>query len=483
MIRRLTTRSPLHLACLVALAGLSACTVGPEYRPPAPDVPASFKEAGVTWNRVAPGTVVVDDGPWWKAYGDPELDALVDRALAANPTVAQAEANWRQALAAVGEARAAALPGVGIGAGGSRGSNALRQVDPGWLDGLNGLTDGVTTRVSVQANASWEPDLWGSVRNQATSAKATADASGSTWRAQQLSTIGALVGTYLSVRQLDIDVGLLEKQATLYRTLRDATEAAEKLGGASADDVLSARNNLDQANTALTTARISREQAEHALAVLCGDAPAAFTLAPRADYRFSAPPVPASLPSDVLRARPDVAVAERKMAAANADIGAAQAAWFPTLQLTASGGYQGTSMSHLFSAPHEIWSLGPQLAATLFDGGARRSRIDQAKAGYDSAVAGYRAAVLKAMQEVEDDLSSLNHLAEQRRVQDDVLARQATLLANRRAQQAAGTASRNDVLTDELSDAVARKNAADAQAQEAMASVKLWVAAGGRAAP
>lgn len=464
------------------LACLAACTVGPAYRPPAPETPASFKEAGVTWNRVTPGAAVVDDGPWWKAYGDPALNALVARSLAANPAIEQAEANWRQALAAVGEARAAAWPALGLDVSGSRSSNALRQVDPAGLPGLAGLTDGVTTRVAVQANASWEPDVWGSVRQQTIAAGATADASGATASAQRLSIAGTVISTYLSIRQLDIDLELLGRQVTLYRALRDTSEAAHALGGASFDDVLTARNSLDQATTALTTARISREQAEHALAVLCGSAPAAFSLEPQAGYRFVTPAVPASLPSDVLRARPDIAAAERQVAAANAQVGVAQAAWFPTIQLTASGGYQGSSLAHLFSAPHEIWSLGPQLAATLFDGGARRSRVAQAKAGYDSAAAGYRQAVLAAMQEVEDDLSALNHLGEQRRIQDDVLARQATLLANRRAQHATGTASANDVLTDELSEAVARKNAADAQAQEAMASVKLWVATGGATA-
>jgi NodT family efflux transporter outer membrane factor (OMF) lipoprotein len=463
----------LRCACLLALTGLSACTVGPAYRPPAPDVPASFKEAGVTWQRVSPGDTAVGDGAWWKAYGDAELDALVDRALAANPGVAQAEANWRQAVAAVGEARAAAMPQLGVGASGSRGSNALRQVVPGGIDGLGG---GVTTSVAFQANASWEPDLWGGVRQQARASQATADAAGSTWRAQRLSTVGTLITTYLSVRQLDIDTGLLERQVSLYRALRDTTEAAHTIGTASFDDVLSARNALDQATVALTTARISREQAEHAVAVLCGSTPAAFTLAPRPAYQFTAPPVPASVPSQVLRARPDIAAAERQMAAANAQIGVAVAAWFPSVDLTASGGYQGGSMSHLFSAPNEIWSLGPALAASVFDGFARRSREAQARAGYDAAVAAYRQTVLAAMQEVEDDLSSLNHLGEQRRVQEQMQARQATLLSNRKAQQAAGTASQSDVLTDDISDAIATKNAADAQAQEAMASVKLRIA-------
>lgn len=466
----------LRAACLLALASLAGCTVGPAYRPPAPDVPASFKEAGVAWQRVSPDDVPVIDGPWWKAYGDTTLDALVDRALAANPSVAQAEANWRQAVAAVGEARAAARPSLSVGASGSRGSNPLRQVAPGTLDGLAG---GVSTSVAFEANASWEPDVWGGVRQQTAASQATADAAGHTLQAQRLSIAGTVVTTYLSVRQLDIDMGLLETQVALYRTLRDTTEATQALGGATADDVLSARNNLDQATVALTTARIAREQAEHALAVLAGQAPGAFTLAPCTDYRFISPPVPASVPSQVLRARPDIAAAERQMAAANAQVGVAVAAWFPTLDLTASGGYQGSSMSHLFSVPNEIWSLGPQLVATVFDGGLRRSREAQAKAGYDAATAAYRQSVLGAMQEVEDNLSSLNHLGEQRRAQDEVRARQATLLANRRAQQAAGTASRTDVLADELSDAVAAKNAADAQAQEAMASVKLRVATGG----
>lgn len=470
----------LSVAMIVALGG---CTVGPAYQRPVVPLPPAFREAGVEWRRVSPDDVRFDDTAWWRSYGDDELTQLVDQALAANATVAQAEARYRGAQAAVIGSRAGLSPALSVGGTGDRGSNEagrqLRQAIPGIPDSA---MRSVTHSVSYQANASWEPDLWGRVRSDVAAKHAQAEASSADLAAQRLSIIGALIADYLALRQYDVDVALLERQRDLYAQRRDIVEATQRQGGASVEDLLSARNSLDASVIALSTARISREQYEHAIATLCGKAPGDFRIDARTDYAFVAPDVPASIPADLLRRRPDVVSAERQIAAANAGIGVARAAYFPSIALTAGAGYSGSSMSGLFSAPHELWSLGAQVAGTLFDGGARRAGVDQAVATYDEAVAAWRQAVLTAMQEVEDDLSSLNHLSGQAWYSGTTRARQEHLLANRDAQYRLGTASMQDVLAEELSTLQARMDDNDAKAGMSLASVKLRVASGGATA-
>lgn len=470
--------APWCLAALLA-SSLTACTVGPDYQRPSVAMPASFKEGGTRWQRMdVPATV--DASSWWKALDDAELDALVVQAQRSNQTLAKAEAAWRQAQANVASARAQSRPTLSLGADASRGSNEVsRQLQQALGSSAANAASPVTQSVQVQASASWEPDLWGRVRREVESQQANRDAAADQLAAQQLSLTGSVIGDYLSLRQLDGDIAVLARQRALYRRLLQITEAASRQGTASPDDLLNARNNVSAATVGLANARIQRAQYEHAIAVLCGRPPSGFSIAPRDDYRFVSLPVPPVVPSQVVRRRPDIAAVERQVAAANAQIGVARAAYFPSLSLGASGGYSGDSIDDLFSLPHRIWSLGPQLAGTIFDGGARRAAVAGAEAGYDGAVAQYRQTVLSAFQEVEDDLSAWRQrglLADQQR---QVLVRQQTLLAHRRQQRALGTASDQDVLTENLGTLSAQRDAIDAQAARSQAAVALRLAVGG----
>lgn len=468
------------LACGLILT-LAACAVGPDYQRPSTPLPARFKEGGASWQRVVPGIAIPDQAAWWRALGDKELDALVQQAQQANQAIAQAEAAYRQAQAGVQSAAAAARPTLGVGVSGSRGSNQVSRELRQSLgqEATDSRGSQVSQSVQVQASASWEPDLWGRVRREVESQQASSEAAAADLAGERLSITGAVISDYLSLRQLDGDLALLGKQRVLYARLLQITEASQRQGLASSDDLLNARNNLAAATVSLGDSRIARARYEHAIAVLCGRAPADFAIAPRADYRFVRLDVPPSVPSTLLRRRPDIVMAERQVATANAQIGVAEAAFFPTLDLSASGGYSNSSVSDLFSVPNQIWSLGPELAETLFDGGARRAAKAQARAGYDSAVAHYRQTVLAAFQDVEDGLATLRERARQADDQRQVLERQQTLLAHRRQQQALGSASREDVLTDTLSAVTAQRNATDADAARSLAAVSLRLAVGG----
>ena len=467
--------------CLAGLlvATLAACTVGPAYRRPSVTMPASFKEGGARWQRVeTPATA--DASSWWRALDDAELDALVVQVQHSNQTLAKAEAAWRQAQANVASARAQARPTLSLGADTSRGSNEVsRQLQQALGSPVANTASPVAQSVQVQASAGWEPDLWGRVRREVESQQANRDAAADQLAAQQLSLTGSVIGDYLSLRQLAGDIAVLTQQRVLYRRLLQITEAAWRHGTASSDDLLNARNNVSAATVGLANARIQRAQYEHAIAVLCGRPPSGFSIAPRDDYRFVSLPVPPVVPSQVVRRRPDIAAAERQVAAANAQIGVARAAYFPSVSLGASGGYSGDSIDDLFSLPHRIWSLGPQLAGTIFDGGARHAAVAGAEAGYDGAVAQYRQTVLSAFQEVEDDLSAWRQrglLADQ---QHQVLVRRQTLLSHRQQQRALGTASDQDVLTENLATLSAQRDAIDAQAAHSQAAVALRLAVGG----
>lgn len=470
------------MACVLAMA-MAGCSGSMPVRAPAPPLPASFKEGGITWQQVRADAAPDDASPWWQAFGDPLLDTLVGRARRANAGLAQAEAAYRQAQASVRSARAAYWPSLGISAADTRGTSQtqreLRQAMGLPMDGAAA----VTTSVQVQASASWEPDLWGRVRRQVQVQQANAQAAGADLAGQRLSLVGSVVQDYLGLRQMDVQIGLLASQVEAYRQLLDMTRSSHGAGSTSADDVLQARINLDAATVSLANARISRAQYEHALAVLCGQAPADFSLPPRPDYRFTTLQVPVTLPSQLLLRRPDIIAAEQRMAAANAQVGLARAAFFPSLDLQAGGGYSNGSWSGLLSLPNRIWSAGPQLALALFDGGARRAAVAQAQAGYDAAAAAYRQAVLSAFQDVEDALSSVANLQALDTAQQQSAMRQASLLAHREQARAIGTASVRDVLVERISALDSQRSASDASAQLAQATARLRLAVAGDLAP
>jgi len=457
------------LACLL----LSACMVGPDYHQPPLALPDGFKE-GAQWQRAAADPQGALDSRWWLAFGDAQLNALVEQAGQANQSIAAAEAAYRQAQAQVAISRAGLWPTVGIGLSGSRGSGGGSSTQS-----TTSIASGVQQTVSATLGASWEPDLWGQVRRGIESSEALAQVSDAQLAGMRLSIAASVASNYLGLRQLDLDIGLLEQQQRLNQQLLDMTQASFQQGTASNDQLLVAQDQLSTVVAALQTAQRNREQFEHALAVLVGQAPARFSVAPRSDYAFAVLRPPLSLPSSLLQRRPDVIAAERTAAAANARIGVAEAAFFPTLDLSAEVGFRGSALGGLFSLPNRIWSLGPSLAATLFDGGAREAGLRQAYAGYDQDVASYRGTVLAALQNVEDNLSALNHLQRQAETYQQIHQRNQQLFGSQEAQQRAGVVSRQAVVTQQLLLLQSEQNLRDAQGQLSQASVALIQSLGG----
>jgi NodT family efflux transporter outer membrane factor (OMF) lipoprotein len=380
------------LFCAALLAG---CAVGPDYVKPAMDIPAAYREAG-PWTAAQPAAAD-DQSAWWSAFNDPVLNDLVRQANLANQTVAQAEAQYRQALALADAARAGLTPTAAVGAASSR----ARTV------GANG---GVGNAHSVTLSSSWEPDLWGGVRRSVEAGVASARASGDDLAAARLSIQSSLVQNYVQLRAIDLQAALYANTVSAYQRSLKLVNSQYQQGVALRSDLALAENTLAAAEAQALDLRAQRSLLEHAIAVLTGQPPAKLTIAalPADDgLRLTVPAVPAALPAQLLERRPDIAAAERRVAAANANIGVARAAWFPALSLSAASGYSSSSIADLFNTPARVWSLGAALSQTLFDGGLRQAHSDEAVAAYDATVAAYKQTVLSAFQEVEDNLSTL----------------------------------------------------------------------------
>ncbi|WP_219268139.1 efflux transporter outer membrane subunit [Pseudomonas sp. Xaverov 259] len=462
----------LRFSVLFISLMLGGCMVGPDYQKPGMQLPQSFKE-GAQWQRAASNPQGAMDSQWWLAYQDPVLNDLVARSAKANQSIIAAEAAYRLAQAQVASSRAGLWPTVGVGLSGSRGEGG---------DGTNSsstASTGVKNSVSATLTASWEPDLWGQVRRGIESSQAAAQQSDALLAGVRLSISSSVASNYLALRQMDIDVRLLQQQQTITQQLLDMIQAQFTQGVATNDQLLVAQDQLTTSIAGLQTSLRDREQYEHALAVLVGVTPSEFSVAPRTDFTFVVPRPPLTLPSTLLQRRPDVVAAERSAAAANAKIGVAEAAFFPSLDLTAEVGYRGSALGGLFSLPNRIWTLGPALAETIFDGGAREAAVKQAEASYDQIAAAYRGTVLSALQNVEDNLSAINHLQTQADAFQQVYQRNQQLFGSQEAQLRAGTVSREAVLTQQLVLLQAEQSLRDTQGQLSQGSVALIQSLGG----
>lgn len=474
--------------CLAIAATLcvSACAVGPDYHKPAVQVPESFKE-GTDWQRAEANPQGSLSSEWWTVYHDDRLTGLIQQSQKANQSVAAAEAAYRLAQAVVQANTASLFPVItaglsasrtGIGSGASTASTgALGGAGAGAATTTTG--HGVFNTVSATAAASWEIDLWGAIRRQIEAAKGSAEASDAQLAGVRLSIASSLAVDYFQLREADVDILLLKQQQDIDSRLLDMTQAAFKQGEASSDQVLIAQDDLEVVIADLQTTETAREQDEHAIAVLIGVPPGDFTLPADPSYAFVLPEVPLALPSQLLERRYDVVAAERTAAAANAQIGVATAAFFPTLTLSAQGGFQHNTLAHLFSLPSRVWTLGPDLAETIFDGGARTAAVHEARATYDEDVATYRNTVLTAFQNVEDSLSSVNHLRQQEQAFANVLKRNQQLFASEQAQLRVGSASEQDLLNQQLTLLTAEQNLSDTQALLTQSSVSLIKNLGG----
>ena len=455
-----------------ATVWLTGCAVGPDYHKPALQIPESFKE-GADWQRAQANPQGALSSTWWRDYRDERLSQLVDDALRANQSIIAAEAAYRLAQATVSQSVAALYPTIGASVSGTRSEGGAGSAV------TNGIPTGVSHEVTASVTASWELDRWGQTRRQIESSKASAQASDAQRAGQRLSIAASVASDYFALRQADIDIDLLQQQQKIDADILAMTQAGYAQGASSGDEVLVAQDTLEAVIAALQTTQTTREQFEHALAVLVGVPPAGFSIEPRKDYVFGTPAVPLSVPSQLLERRYDVVTAERQAAAANAKIGVATAAYFPTLDLSAQGGYEHNQFAHLFSLPNRFWTLGPTLAETIFDGGARTAAVREARATYDEDVANYRQTVLTAFQSVEDTLSSWNHLQQQERAFANIYQRSQKLFDSTRAQREVGTASQQDLLNEQLTLLSARQNLQDTQASLTQSSVTLIKNLGG----
>ena len=470
------SRRPLILGCAAVLAfGLAACAVGPDYKKPQLAIPESFKE-GANWQRAQADPQGSLSSTWWLDYHDDVLSHLIGQAMTANQSIASAEAAYRLAKATVDANTASLYPTITVGMSGSRSGNGAAATTTGIATSAGSSPSNF---VSANVSSSWELDLWGQVRREIESAKASAQASDAQLAGERLSIATSLAIDYFELRQADIDIDFLTQQQQIDSHILDMTRAGFLQGTQTNDDVLYAQDTLEAVIADLQTTEISREQYEHAIAVLTGQPPAGFTLPANTNYTFATPPVPLGLPSQLLERRYDVVSAERTAAAANAKIGAAEAAFFPDLTLSAEGGFEHNTLAHLFSLPSRFWTLGPDLAATIFDGGARTAAIHEAEATYDEDVANYRGTVLTAFQNVEDSLSSYNHLQQQEAAYANVFQRNRQLFASEQAQLMAGTASQQSVLTQQLTLLQAEQSVTDTHALLTESSVTLVKNLGG----
>jgi NodT family efflux transporter outer membrane factor (OMF) lipoprotein len=435
-------RSRRHLAWLGVAAPLLAggCMVGPDYHRPQAAAPPHFKELP-GWKLATPGDSL-PKGAWWQAFHDPELNRLETLIDSGNQTLAEQEAAYRNAREIVNEARAGLFPTLGV-------SPSVTRSRSGSGSGTTG-SGGTRTTYQAEATASWEPDLWGQIRRQVQSDVRLAQASAAEVANARLSAQALLATDYLSLRVQDELGKVLDETVAFDRRSLRITQNQYDAGVAARSDVITAQTLLDGAISAAINVGVQRALYEHAIAVQIGHAPAELTVANDVSQPQPViPDIPGMLPATLLERRPDIAAAERTMAADNALIGVAVAAFYPTVSLTALFGYAGNPIGGLISASNEIWSLGAAASETLFAGGERTAAVRAARATYDEAVATYRQTVLTALQGVEDQLATLRILADQYKVQEAAVrdATQAVKIALNEYQ--AGTQTYTTVATAE----------------------------------
>lgn len=473
----LLRRLPLGVGLLAI-----GCTVGPDYRRPAVAVPEEFKE-DVHWRAGTLGqsppasdadTMACAAGKaWWQPWNDTLLDSLEQRALQSNATLQIAEADYARSRALVDIARAALMPTV------SADLAAQRNRIADYQNSRKSFTYYSYREVHALASARWEIDLWGGSRRGLEAADASANADAATRDAVALSVTAALADAYLLLRQTDLDLGALAAEKDHLAKLAEMTRQARRQGLATDDDVLQAENALSQLETGQAQAVIARAQAEHAVAAVLGTSPAAFSIAPIADYPLSLPDVAAVLPSALLERRPDIVAAEREVAAANARIGQAKAAFFPDITLEGGIGSVAGTLAQVLSAPARVWSFGPALAAPLFEGGALEARVNVARAEYDAAVASYRGTVLSAFQEVEDRLTERREYDRIVHSSRDALRRTGRIEHDIRRQRELGLATESDALKARIAWLEARRRWYASTAGASLSRVALVKAIGG----
>ena len=462
------------------LMGSAACMVGPKYQRPSAPVPAAYKEMpsaasneAAGWKQAQPNDGAAR-GKWWEVYDDPALSELEAQVSISNQNVLAAEAQFREARDAVRIARSGLFPGVIVNPTytRARSSSTLFNFNAG------NLTGGERSTVNLPLDISYQADIWGSIRRTVRGSAETAQASFAQLENARLSVQAELARDYFEPHGTDGEQALLQRTVSSYEQYLQLTRDRLASGVASGADVAQAQSQLDSARAQLTDLGVARAQFEHAIAVLTGRPPSALSI-PSAPIKSQPPRVPVGVPSTLLERRPDVAAAERQMAAVNEQIGITKAAYFPSLTLSASGGFETGHLSDWLSWPSRLWSAGPSMVETVFDAGKRHAQVAQAQAAYDATVAGYRQTVLTSFQQVEDNLAALRVLENEAGIEDDAVKAAQESLDISTYQYKAGTVSYLQVITAQTTLLQDQVSALNILTRRMSASVLLIEALGG----
>src|SRR6266576_74711 len=453
------------------LMPLSACmVVGPDYVRPTVTTPDAYKEND-GWKVAQPKDDVIR-GAWWEMFGDPQLNALVAQVSLSNQNLAAAEAQYREARALVQEARASYYPTATIGFGANRSS-------PSTTTGSGPASPRIAvSNYSLPLDVSWEIDVWGQIRRTVESNQANAQASAANLENARLSFQAALAQDYFQLRELDAQKQLLSATVTAFEKSLELTKDLFAQGVDSEVDIQQAESQLKTTEAQLINVGVQRAQLEHAIAVLIGKPASDFSI-PATPLASTPPAIPVGVPSELLERRPDIAASERSVAAANAQIGVAEAAFYPTVTLNASLGLESSSLGKLFTAASRFWSVGASVSETVYDGGLRRAQTDFARAAYDATVATYRQTALSAFQGVEDNLAALRILEEEASVQNEAVKAAEKSVVLTMDQYKAGTVSYLNVITVQTIALTNETTAVQILGQRMTAAVLLVQALGG----
>jgi NodT family efflux transporter outer membrane factor (OMF) lipoprotein len=468
----------LYTAALCAM--LAGCNVGPKYLPPTMTAPPAFKESPTQFKDADGWTVAQPQdgalrGKWWEIYNEPELNSLEDQLNIDNQNIQQAFENFMEARALVREVRSQYFPTASVGGSYTR-TQPSSNVGSATTTSSSGAKQ--TQVFSIPAGVSWEPDLWDKVRNAVRASQYNAQLSAADLENERLSEQASLAAYYFEIRGQDALQQLLNDTVEADKKDVEVEKARYDTGVDDQISLVEAQTTLESAESAATNAGVARAQYEHAIAMLVGKQASTFSI-PVEPRTTAPPPIPIGLPSQLLERRPDIAAAERSMAAANAQIGVAYAAYYPALTLSASGGMQSSALKNLLDWPSRFWSVGPSISETVYDGGLRRAEVNQYVAVYNANLAAYRQSVLTAFQQVEDSLAAVRILSQQILHQQEAVNSSQTFLKLETGRYNNGIDPYIDVVTAQTTLLNNQQTLNGLQVQQMTASVQLIEALGG----
>jgi NodT family efflux transporter outer membrane factor (OMF) lipoprotein len=468
----------VHAAVLCAM--LAGCNVGPKYVPPAVTAPPAFKESPTQFKETGGWTVAQPQdaalrGKWWEIYNEPDLNALEEQLNVDNQNIRESFENYMEARALVREARSQLFPTFGIGGAYTRSQQSSTLGSGAIATSQSGTQSQV---FSLPAEVSWEPDLWGKVRNAIHSSQYTAQVTAADLASEKLTEQASLAEYFFEIRGQDAMLAILNQLVDVDKKGLEVEQARYDTGVDDEISLQNAKTTLASAQAAATSLQVARAQYEHAIAMLIGKPASDFSVPVQAKTA-APPPIPVGLPSQLLERRPDVAAAERQMAAANAQIGIAYAAYYPSLTISASGGVESSAIKNLLDTASRYWSTGPSLSETVYDGGLRRATVNQYIATYNADLAAYRQSVLTALQQVEDALAEVRILSQQIEQQQVVIASSQRAVTLEQGRYESGLDPYTDVVTAQANLLSSQQSLASLQIEQMTASVALIQALGG----